>query len=370
MPYIQKWGVSRLSAVSPLNNNGAKSIMDPDYKEEPTQTFGFEVNTNPDNDNIIEENNKISTAELNYGDDFDTLSDEEKVIRKNRIQSKQSEDFFNQSQNDMSKYSEEEIGSMYKNNAKFREAYHDYADKNVGDDWQVDMLTAVNNPMYVFEHLKGLFGNEKSKEFSESVKGDSSDFFTGLRKTTNAFNQGDAEAYKTLTSNPKAFVNQTASDFVPPLVLFQSASNAGAEIGQSGGGTDIVGGQLINKKYLPEEEEKTGIENIKDAAMNMSTYAPYVKNLKKGQNIMNVINTANTANRNLYKYNKRGQVIQQIGGGGKSSWTEKVKDAYNYVTKPSSEGGTGGGKVYTSASVAPVALTAKIGSWLSKKLSN
>ena len=43
MPYIQKWGVSRLSAVSPLNNNGAKSIMDPNYKEEPKQAFGFEV---------------------------------------------------------------------------------------------------------------------------------------------------------------------------------------------------------------------------------------------------------------------------------------------------------------------------------------
>lgn len=374
MPYIQKWGVSRLSAVSPLNNNGAKSIMDPDYKEESNQTFGFEVNTNPDNDNIIEENNKISTAELNYGDDFDTLSDEDKALRKDRIQSEQSDDFFNQSDYDMSKYSEEEVGSMYKNNPQFREAYHNYADKNVGDDWQVDMLTAVNNPMYVFEHLKGLFGNEKSKEFSEAVKGDNADFFTGLRKTTNAFNKGDAEAYKTLTSNPKAFVNQTASDFVPPLVLFQSASNAGAELGKTGLGVtdpkEIVGGQLINKKYLPDEEEKTGIENIKDAAISMSTYTPYVKNLKKGQNIMNVVNTANTANRNLYKYNKRGQVVQQIGGGGKSSWTEKVKDAYNYITKPSSEGGVKGGKVYSSASVAPVALTAKIGSWLAKKLSN
>ena len=39
------------------------------------------------NDNIIEENNKISTAELNYGDDFDTLSDEDKALRKDRIQS-------------------------------------------------------------------------------------------------------------------------------------------------------------------------------------------------------------------------------------------------------------------------------------------
>ena len=64
MPYIQKWGVSRLSAVSPLNNNGAKSIMDTDYKEESEQTFGFEVNTSPDNNNIIEENNDIANAEL------------------------------------------------------------------------------------------------------------------------------------------------------------------------------------------------------------------------------------------------------------------------------------------------------------------
>ena len=374
MPYIQKWGVSRLSAVSPLNNNGAKSIMDPDYKEEPKKTFGFEVNTSPDNDNIIEENNDISSAELDYGDDFDTLNDEEKALRKERIQSKQSEDFFNQSAYDMSNSSEEEVGSMYKNNPQFREAYHDYADKNVGDDWQVDMLTAVNNPMYVFEHLKGLLGNEKSKEWSKSIKADNKDFFTGLRKTTNAFNQGDSEAYNKLISNPEAFANQTASDFVPQLVLFQSASNAGAELGKTGLGfgdpKEVVGGQLVDKKYLPEEEEKTGIENIKDAAINMSTYAPYVKNIKKGQNIMNVINTANTANRNLYKYNKRGQVIQQIAGGGKSSWTDKVKDAYNYVTKPSSEGGVGGGKVYSSAAVAPVALTAKIGSWLSKKLSN
>ena len=59
MPYIQKWGVSRLSAVSPLNNNGAKSIMDTDYKEESEQTFGFEVNTSPDNNNIIDDDSMV-----------------------------------------------------------------------------------------------------------------------------------------------------------------------------------------------------------------------------------------------------------------------------------------------------------------------
>ena len=374
MPYIQSWGVSRLSAVSPLNNNGAKSIMDTDYKEESEQTFGFEVNTSPDNDNIIEENNDIANAELNYGDDFDTLSDEEKVIRKNRIQSKQSEDFFNQSPNDMSKYSEEEIGNMYKNNSQFRKAYHNYADKNVGDDYQVDMLTAVNNPVYVFEHLKGLFGNEKSREWSKRVRGDNKDFFTGLRKTTDAFDQGDTEAYKTLTSNPKAFATQTASDFYAPLVMFQSGSNAGAELGKTGLGVtdpkEIVGGQLINKKYLPDEEEKTGLENIKDAASNVSTYLPYVKNIKKSKNIVNAVNTANKVNKDAYKVNKYVNIGTQVTGEGRSSWTDKVKDAYNYVTKSSSEGGAQGGKVYSSASVAPVALTAKIGSWLAKKLSN
>ena len=373
MPYIQKWGVSRLSAVSPLNNNGAKSIMDPNYKEEPKKTFGFEVNTDPENNNIIEENNDIANAELDYGDDFDTLSDEEKKIRTKRIQEQSQKGV----ENIASKYSEETGGSMYKRSPEFREAYHNYMDKNVGDDWQVDMLTAVNNPMYVAEHLKSYlpFGlGDKAKQWSDRVKGDNKDFFTGLRKTTNAFNQGDEQAYKTLTSNPKAFVNQTASDFVPQLVMFQSASNAGAEIGQTGLGItepkDIVGGQLINKKYLPDEEEKTAVENIKDAAMNVSTYAPYVKNIKKGQNIMNVVNTANTANRNLYKYNKRGQVFQQILGGGKSSWTDKVEDAYNYATKPVDEGGGQGGKVYTSATVAPVALTAKISSWLAKKFTD
>ena len=370
MPYIQKWGISRLSAVSPLNNNGAKSIMDPNYEEEPKQTFGFEVNTDPDNDNIVEQNNKISTAELNYGDDFDTLSDEDKAFRKDRIQSKQSDDFFNQSPNDMSKYSEEEVGSMYKNNPKFREAYHDYADQNVGDDWRSDLLTAVNNPVYAFEHLKGLIGNEKSREWSERVRGDNKDFFTGLRKTTNAFNQGDEEAYKTLTSNPKAFVNQTASDFIPQLVMFQSGSNAGAELGQGMGGTDLREGQLINKKYLPEEEDKTSLENIKDAAYNVSTYAPVIKNIKKGKTIVNAVNTANKVNQKSYKVNKYANIGTQLTGEGRSSWTDKVKDAYNYVTKPVEEGGAQGGKVYTSATVAPVALTAKISSWLAKKFTD
>ena len=60
----------------------------------------------------------------------------------------------------------------------------------------------------------------------------------------------------------------------------------------------------------------------------------------------------------------------QVTGEGRSSWTDKVKDAYNYATKPVDEGGGQGGKVYSSAAVAPVALTAKIGSWLAKKLSN
>ena len=63
MPYIQSWGISRLSAVSPLNNNGAKSIMDPNYEEEPKQTFGFEVDTNPDLDadnDIITQNNDVA----------------------------------------------------------------------------------------------------------------------------------------------------------------------------------------------------------------------------------------------------------------------------------------------------------------------
>jgi|9_EtaG_2_1085328.scaffolds.fasta_scaffold00460_11 hypothetical protein len=371
MPYIQDWGISRLSAVSPLNNNGSKSIMDPNYEKEPKQTFGFEVNTSPDSDNIIEQNNDISNAELDYGDDFDTLNDEEKSLRKERIQSKQSDDFFNQSAYDMSKSSEEEVGSMYKNNAQFRNAYHDYADKNVGDNWQVDMLTAVNNPVYALEHLKSYIpGLEKNKEWSESIKGDNKDFFTGLRKTTNAFNQGDTEAYEKLTSNPKAFAKQTSSDFLPPLVLAQSASNAGAELGKMGGGTDIVGGQLINKKYLPEKEKKTGLENIKDAAVNMATYAPYIRNVKKGQNIINVVNTANKFNQKAYKVNKLANVKTQVSGQGKSSWTDKVKDAYNYVTKPADQGGGQGGKVYSSTVTAPTALTGKVASWLARKFTN
>ena len=369
MPYIQKWGVSRLSAVSPLNNNGAKSIMDPNYEEEPKQTFGFEVNTDPDNDNIIEQNNDISNAELNYGDDFDTLSDDEKKIRTQRIQEQSQKGV----ENIASKYSEETAGGIYKRSPEFREAYHNYMDKNVGDDWQVDMLTAVNNPMYVAEHLKSYlpFGlGDKAKQWSDRVKGDNKDFFTGLRKTTNAFNQGDEQAYKTLTSNPKAFVNQTASDFVPQLVMVQSGSNAGAELGQGLGGKDLREGQLINKKYLPEEEDKTSLENIKDAAYNVSTYAPVIKNIKRGKTIVDAVNTANKVNQKAYKVNKYANIGTQITGEGRSSWTDKVKDVYNYATKPVDEGGAQGGKVYSSAAVAPVALTAKIGSWLSKKLSN
>ena len=46
MPYIQKWGVSRLSAVSPLNNNGAKSIMDPNYEEKPNLEYMVSMGIN------------------------------------------------------------------------------------------------------------------------------------------------------------------------------------------------------------------------------------------------------------------------------------------------------------------------------------
>lgn len=388
MPYTQSWGISRNVFQSPLNNNGSQSIMTESADNDNNNTQDLlnysgarAINVDPDvdaNNDLISQNNRNSIIQItNRGDDWEDLSPESQQTRTNRLNEKQAFKFFNQSDAEKRKYTEDEVGNMYKNNPVFAEQYHDYADRKKGDSFSSNINTFLNNPAYVAEHLKSYlpFGlGDEAKRWSEGIKGDSKNFMTGLRKTTNALESGDTKAMNTLTSTRggiDAFATDIGSDFYAPLVALQSAAGFGTHAGEGASDQSTVRGQLMPNKYLPDD--KNTWSSSQAAFKNASTYLPFIKNVKKFKGMANVYNIGNQAYKNQYKLNKKVNLGTQVLGLGKSSTGDKISGAYNYAQSfmPQVKPNTGtGGFTGTSIASAPFSISSKIASYFGNKIAD
>jgi hypothetical protein len=385
MPYTQKWGISRNVFQSPLNDNGSQSIMTEPADNDNSSIPGFAVDVSPDvevDSDIISQNNRNSIIQItsNLGDDFDDLSSEDQQLRKNRLNEDQSSQFWNLSDYDKGTYTEDEIGNMYKNNPVFAEKYHDYADKKKGDTLSSMTNTFFNNPAYVAEHLKSYlpFGLDMgAKQWSKNIKGDSKNFMTGLRKTVSEFESGgedSSRAMNTLMSTPggmDAFTKDIATDFYPPLVAMQSAAGFGTHMGEGAGDVSTVRGQLVPNKFL--SDDKNTWSSTGAAIKSASTYAPFIKNVKKGKTLANVYNIGNQIWKKQYKGNKILNVGTQTAGLGKSGLGDKLSGVYNYAQSslPKTKPNTGtGGFTATSVAAAPFGISSKIASYFGNKIAD
>lgn len=385
MPYTQQWGISRNVFQSPLNDNGRRTIMEEPVDNDEKNIPGFAINVSPDvegDNDIINQHNKNSIIQItsNRGDDWDDLSPEDQQLRINRLNEDQSSQFWNLSNYDKSTYTEDEIGNMYKNNPVFADRYHDHADKYKGDTLSSKANTLLNNPAYVAEHLKSYlpFGlGDESERWSEGIKGDSKDFMTGLRKTVSEFESGgedSSEAMNKLLSTQggrEAFTQDLATDFYPPLVAAQSAGGFGTHMGEGAVDRSTVRGQLMPNKWLSDDQNTWS--SLGGAINSASTYAPFIKNVKRGKNFANIYNVGNKAWKGQYKGNKILNVGTQTAGLGKSGLSDKISDAYNYVQSlmPKTKPNTGkGGFTATSVSTAPFGISSKIASWIGNKIAD
>jgi len=385
MPYTQKWGISRNVFQSPLNDNGSQSIMTESADNDNSSIPGFAVDVNPNievDSDIISQNNRNSIIQItsNKGDDWDDLSPEDQQLRTNRLNEDQASQFWNLSDHEKGTYTEDEIGSMYKNNPAFAKQYHDYADRVKGDGLATLTNTLLNNPAYVIEHAKSYlpFGlGDESKRWSEGIKGDSKNFMTGLRKTVSEFESGGEDSSRAMNKlmstqgGREAFTQDLATDFFPPLVAMQSAAGFGTHMGEGATDHSIVHGQLMPNKWL--SDDKNTWSSVGGAVKNASTYAPYFKNVKKGKNLANIYNLGNQAWRSQYKGNKILNVGTQTAGLGKSSLGDKISGAYNYVQSlmPKTKPNTGkGGFTATSVAAAPFGISSKIASYFGNKIAD
>tara|TARA_R100001082_G_scaffold111082_1_gene93262 strand:- start:2122 stop:3216 length:1095 start_codon:yes stop_codon:yes gene_type:complete len=361
MPYIQKWGVSRLNAVSPLNNNGFGPIAGTGKDSEVFKANFPTVDTDPDSDvDIIQQNNDISTNQKdpNFAKNF--FASEQ--ASREEDEEMEAKGFKRDPVNNEWVDAEGFDKLMTENKDDYRNRYFNIVDHSQGDTLAGKVKTLLTEPSAVLDKVRSFLpgATDELKERMKDIKGSNKDFFTGLRKTAEASDAGSDSARETLYgsgfSGGTNMIRNEAANWIPQNVAMQTGSDIGGNLRAAyEGGAYHPSGRVIPKEWSDKPQH-----NLTAAAQDASLYLPAITGALKNTSYGKKFNLANKIYGKLWKGDKGINTLKYFTGKEKSKdFFGSTKDlATSTVTSPSMKPGAISGIF---------GATTKAASWLANK---